>query len=363
MFAHRYARQRLSLLLALILGLVSGAVPARAVQPNKTARSRRKQVTTIEANDGQPAKAPADRHSKGSGPITIEVIGNHLVIHADDPQTLALVQDLARTLLEQPKGEGHFEMIHLENANAADAAKILDEAFNGPAPQASPPPQVPALFSRRFRTLANQPPASPPVLPRIRVVADTVSNSLLVRASPLDMLEVRRLVKEAVDAGETESKAVIHTWLVGPLHFANAQELAPVLRDVYREQMNNNPPPSVVAGLPRRVARRLPGVVTVDANGNPRAVTLSIGVDERTNSLVLACPEKIKELVRLLELKSREATRTVRVVTLKGIDPALVQQAIDVIQGRRPSTATANALSSGRPASFNGNSPRGAGGR
>src|SRR5262249_13072139 len=71
---------------------------------------------------------------------------------------------------------------------------------------------------------------------------------------------------------------------------------------------------------------------------NPRAVTLSIGVDDRTNTMVLACSElmykDISTLVTKMDAASATSTRTVRVVNVKGIDPLLVQQTIDAIQGR-----------------------------
>src|SRR5438093_583686 len=74
----------------------------------------------------------------------------------------------------------------------------------------------------------------------IRVVAYSPTNTLLVRAGPLDMLRIRKLLKNAIDLDETDSKAVMKTWVLKPLQFATATEVASILRDVHREYTNTN---------------------------------------------------------------------------------------------------------------------------
>src|SRR5262249_14142315 len=117
----------------------------------------------------------------------------------------------------------------------------------------------------------------------IRVVADTTTNSILVKAKPLDMITIRSLIAKSLDSGETDSNQIIRTFMVRPgyykkelskeikdaenfvytrietpteaekaeankpgsnvvtlLHHANAIDIYYVLRDVYRESMNNN---------------------------------------------------------------------------------------------------------------------------
>jgi type II secretory pathway component GspD/PulD (secretin) len=278
-----------------------------------------------------PAKGP---------PVTITAVGNKLIVNSDDPKALAMVSELVRLLTTSPGPEGPFEIIRLKNASAVDAAKILDEAYNGNKPQNNQQQQGFPFFGGRF-----QPPAQP-VPNRIRVVADPGSNSLLVRASPLDMLDIRRVLKEAIDSGETDSKAIIKTHPLIKMTHASATEVANVIRDVYRESMNNNPINVGFGGGfggfgPFGGGRFRGGqpVQNVDANGNPRGVSLSVGVDDRSNSLIVSCSDAmfkdVKKLAEELDKAAANATRTVRVVSVKGIDPLLVQQAIDAIQGRR----------------------------
>ena len=64
---------------------------------------------------------------------------------------------------------------------------------------------------------------------------------------------------------------------------------------------------------------------------------LSIGIDERTNSLVLYCTtamkDNIKSLVDELDKGAKDTTRTVKIVSIQGIDPTLLEQAITAISG------------------------------
>src|SRR5205823_3751063 len=96
-----------------------------------------------------------------------------------------LVSDLIRLLTQTSGGEGDFEVIKLKNASAVEAAKVLDEAFNGPKQQ----PQQQG--GRGFNPFLQQMAPAAPTTPQpntIRVVADPNTNSLLVKAKPIDML-------------------------------------------------------------------------------------------------------------------------------------------------------------------------------
>ena len=46
-----------------------------------------------------------------------------------------------RLVTQTTAGEGDFDVIHLHNANAVEAAKLLDQAFNGPKPTTAQQPQ------------------------------------------------------------------------------------------------------------------------------------------------------------------------------------------------------------------------------
>ena len=75
---------------------------------------------------------------KGKKPaIVITPIGNKIIVSCDDPKMLPIVQQAVRFILESPAGMGTIYVIPLKNISAVEAARMLDEMFNGPKPQAN----------------------------------------------------------------------------------------------------------------------------------------------------------------------------------------------------------------------------------
>src|SRR5207249_2750979 len=72
--------------------------------------------------------------------------------------------------------------------------------------------------------------------------------------------------------------------------------------------------------------------------GQAKGVSLSVGVDERTNSIVLNCSKKTKEevvkLVNAIEKASADETSSVQLIPTPNVDPMVIQQALNAIQGR-----------------------------
>jgi type II secretory pathway component GspD/PulD (secretin) len=294
-----------------------------------------------------------ERPGSKDKPIRIFASGNRLLITGDDPEAMALIQQII-SLYTDPKNKGDFKVLKLINANANDVAKALDEAFNGHRPTTNPAAAAAARFGGGpggrfggpggfFNPFA-APGATTPTNPaddRIRVVAYPATNSILVRATPLDFLAIRELLAKALDTEDKDSKAIIKTHKIGPLRYASANEVANVLKDVYREYTNQNPSTSTGGAFTRAIAANARDR-NVDALGNPRAIQLSIGVDDRTNMLVVACPdglfEDIKKVAKELDDAAALVRQTVQVVSIKGIDPLVLQEAFDAIQGRSPMT-------------------------
>ena len=71
---------------------------------------------------------------------------------------------------------------------------------------------------------------------RIRILADSHSNKLLIRANPLDMHSVMKLIAK-IDQNDTRNKIVIKTHWVR-LNMAHATEVSEIIDKVYRENMS-----------------------------------------------------------------------------------------------------------------------------
>ena len=83
---------------------------------------------------------------------------------------------------------------------------------------------------------------------------------------------------------------------------------------------------------------------------------MSVGVDTRTNSLVVVAPdslfEEVKDLVEQLDQAAINTNESVRVVTLHRANPAAVQQALSAITGNmvQSGTSAAQPTAAGTPA-------------
>src|SRR5439155_23042053 len=84
----------------------------------------------------EPEKKPetGKKEEKKGAPVTITAFGNKLIVTSEDPQALALIQELTRMITTTSANAGDFEVIKLKYTNAVDAARVLDEAFNGVKP-------------------------------------------------------------------------------------------------------------------------------------------------------------------------------------------------------------------------------------
>lgn len=276
-------------------------------------------------------------------PVIIRVIGNKLVIESEDPAALQLINDLLRLYVQNGTkvDENLFEVIKLKFVSAEDAAKVVSEIFNGPTAAAAGGRPGGGGGGGGFNPinligglLGGGAPSGPPEKGRVRVVAEKSSNSLIVvKSSPLDLLAMRKLLANVIDSGETDSDAVQRTFVI-KLKNTHASEMASTIKELYKPLMT-------ASGGGGGAALPFPFGPQPQGNSQQRPPALSVSTDDRTNSLALLCTttlyEEIKQFVESTDnAASSDSTEVVRVVPIKGIDPTLVQQLVDAMQGKDP---------------------------
>jgi type II secretion system protein D len=293
-------------------------------------------------------------------PVVITAVGNKLILTSEDPAALAYAQELVR-LLTQPGGDGDFEIIKLKKANASDAARVIDELFNGKQqPQQGGNPfggggrggmnQIMQQMMRQQQAAAAGPESS-----KVRVVADPGSNTLLVRASPVEMITIKNLIKNSIDADE-DATGTQKVHPLGPFKFANASEVMQVIETVYHDYTGIDVRDMGRRGGGGRNNNLLSMMRPSDANGVPRPNPLSLAVDDRANMLwVLSNDSLFKDIETLaneIEKQAAGSVSTIKLVPLKGIDPTMVQDAIDAISGVRPENRMGMTNAGGNPFGF-----------
>ena len=354
--------------------------PGAPDEPEKPAKPAKPPARSDTGNSTDPVYHQDPQPKESKPPILIIPLGGHLGIASDDPAVQQMIEKLV-DLITANSDNDEFAVIHLKNTRAVEVARVLDEMYNGPRmtpqqqqqlqqqqqqlqqqflqqqqqgqPMTQQPqqPQQPSTHSSSHKGSSygssstghsSSHSSSYTKTDRVRIVADENTNALLVRAAPIDMLTIRSLVRNSLDVVDTDSKVALKSHLL-PLKWANAHEVAAILTSIYREQMNVTPLPGqrgAVAALAAQANGGNPNAGRpTDANGNPRPVGLTIGVDERTNALALQCSdlllETIKPFVEDLDKAAKDTRMTVKIRPVRGIDPALVQRVVDGIQGHR----------------------------
>ena len=146
------------------------------------------------------------------GQISITALGQpNALLLIGRPEALKGIVDLIDKLDQPLDPNSQPRVFRLSHTSAVDAAALVTSIFTETAPAGG------GAAGAATTTLA----------PRVRVVADFRTNSLIVVASPRDQAEVARVIKEIdVDEGpsaESEVKVI-------PVKYAVASDLEPILR-------------------------------------------------------------------------------------------------------------------------------------
>ncbi len=124
---------------------------------------------------------------------------------------------------------------------------------------------------------------------RVRVVPEPSAHALIVRASAVDLVNVKELIDrlDIPPAAQKQQRII-------PLRQAEAAEVLAVVKEVFEDYL------AAGSGPPLNV----PGVRGGPSSRN-RAPAMSVDIDPRSNSLVVSAPdtvlEEVEELVRGLE--------------------------------------------------------------
>jgi general secretion pathway protein D len=159
----------------------------------------------------------------------------------------------------------------------------------------------------------------PAIGPRVRVLADYRTNSLIISASPRDMTEVTRLIND-LDAEKITAQSQIKIF---PLNNAVAEDLAPVLQEAINGEgdggNDNITAPSTALSI---VAVDADKQEVIDSGILAGAV---VTADTNSNSVVVRAPAAsmalIAELVRQLD-KAPGIDSLVKVFTIQNGDAA-----------------------------------------
>ena len=174
----------------------------------------------------------------------------------------------------------------------------------------------------------------------VDIVPDVRLNALIVRAKPADLDTVEQLLRVLDQrVGPEDVEADSRPRLI-PVFNTAAADVATVVQQIYQDRMAGGP----AVMTPQDMLKMLRGN---GPNIDQQAQKMSIGIDERSNSLVVRAPdplfEEVKALVAELDQTDLSSPEITRVVSLKYTNSSAVQKALtSVLGGQVATSATGN---------------------
>jgi type II secretion system protein D len=247
------------------------------------------------------------------GPLLVLPLGRpNAVLLVGSPATVAKAQELLRQLDIGGESSAQFEVFRLKNASAEEVRVLLEPMF------AAEPDEATGLI--------------PPLTPRARVFAETRTNSVIVRAGPVDMAEVRKLIAEIDQPGGER----VNELRVFRLKNTLAAELAPILQRAVRGGGQGDSPTQDEGGL-----ASLLRLVTIDAEGRQVLASgvlagVTVNADQRANSLIVSAPPESMELMAALIAQldvAPDAVAQIKVFTITNGDAVALEEMLRELFG------------------------------
>jgi len=353
--------------------------PTKETAPDKSPKSAEKSnptrspfrlVSQIESDQAKkkPNKKPATKERIGA-PIIVAPGPSGIMIASEDVEALTEFENLLMTLSSQAATGTQFTVFYLKYARATVVAELLNTILGGSG--ASSAGGGGSLLGDLAKSalggsggglvgglLGLGGGGGGDVLGLgggLSIVAEERLNALVVQGSADDLDTIEQLLKVIDQKTSPEDVQVSSKPRLIPLYNTGAEEIRSVVSQVYQDRMlvtasgGARQQPS-----PEQFIRMLRG-----GRGNQRSTAkttdsqkMKLGIDARTNSLIVIAPdplfEEVEFLVRQLDQPNVENSERMRVVKLKGANPEVVYRALAAIVGDSLKT-TGNQKSSTSP--------------
>jgi type II secretory pathway component GspD/PulD (secretin) len=323
---------------------------------------------------------PPKQKSIPGAEIVITVTPTGIVVSSQDLDALDEVEQLLRGF-ETGKSSGkEYTVFYLRFAKADVASQLLQEALGGGSGEdgggggSLMGDLASSMLGGGMGGImgammggggAGGGSASGPVL----LIPDNRVNAIIAQGRPEDLDLAEQLLK-FIDrqASPEEVQTVARPRFIPVIH-STAEEMATIVRQVYANRMaadSSQPrqpsPQELIQAL--RGGGRGRGAGGADRKSEEQKMT--VGVDLRSNSLIVSAPEALYEEVRAmveeLDIASTQKDEVVEVVSLEGTNAQLIERSLTSILGDNVSITRQGGTTQGmgRPGQRTGNRPGGA---
>lgn len=325
----------------------------KAAKP--AAEPKQEETAADVAEEAAEAEAKAVRRNsskKAAGktgqPVIVSPSGNNLIISSEDLEALDRMQAMIEALALAAPKRTTWTVFYLRTADATETATMLGHLFPSGSVSASTDASSSTMMGSLtggissfgsslmdMTGLSNLGAAN-----ALRIVPETRSNALYV-SGPTDLVRQVEDVLKVLDASELPESMRDRLPRMIPVEYADVDEVATIIESVYKDYMTA---PATMPGGGGGGGGFNPLAMLMAAGSgggdakSKRGIRLTIGVDLRTNSIVVSADEslyrQVEALVKNLDKAALEAKRTVRVMTVNQANSHLVQQALGKLLGK-----------------------------
>jgi type II secretory pathway component GspD/PulD (secretin) len=310
-----------------------------------------------EANEGAAdssadADEPPVQKSVPGADITVSIGPSGIMIASEDLDALDEFEARLRQILEARVNTKEPRIIYLKHAKAQVAATLLQEILAGePISESSGGggslmgDLAAGLMGDNFlggllgfgggggSSSSSTSSGGPMIIPDVRL------NALFVSATPREM-DTIDMYLSAIDQPESpEGMQPLPAPRFIPIKHATADSIAAVVRQVYASRMTSDGGGQQRQPSPEDFIRALRGG---GGRGGQQAnkgeeLKMTIGVDTRSNSLIVTAPDylfrEVEALVKTLDIEEVDTDTTVRVVSLKSANADLITRSLTSLYG------------------------------
>ncbi|MEX0791837.1 MAG: secretin N-terminal domain-containing protein [Pirellulaceae bacterium] len=302
------------------------------------------------------------------GEIVIMAGPNGLVLASDDIEALNQVEELIELLSERHATSGaQFSVYYLKHARADVAAGLLQGIMTGSSTTTD---EEGSLLGDLASDMlgggsmmgslmglggmgGGTGGATSLSIGTMSVIADPRLNALVVQAHPDDLEKIDQLlnvIDQPYSPEPVETKAKPR---LIPVNFTSAQNVATVVQQVYADQIatpqgqgqQRQPSPEDFIRALRGGGRGGRGGGGEGGGAQSEPEKMTIGVDTRSNSLVVSAPdplfESVKSLVDQLDQAGDDTNQSMKVIQIKNSTPEVIQKALTSLTGGAVTTGTA----------------------
>jgi type II secretory pathway component GspD/PulD (secretin) len=178
----------------------------------------------------------------------------------------------------------------------------------------------------------------------LMILPETRLNALVVRGTPQEVEAIEQLLK-VLDQPEVPESEVNPKPRILPIKNTSAEEVATILRQVYSDRLNSGSTQQRQPN-PEEILKALRGGKS--SSRSTKSATqiqkITIGVDTRSNSLIVVASqqmyEEVKALVDTIDQSTPQTTEVTQIVTLKKTTTSSIQEALSAIVGAESVTSS-----------------------